>query len=115
MVGGDEAPGAAVEKITRDRHCQGRSFFRVGGRAQLIEQHQGGRIRQLRDALQVGDVGGEGREVLLDRLGIADIGQKRVERGNTASVAGTGIPAWAIMPSNPVVLSATVLPPVLGR
>ncbi len=36
------------------------------------------------------------------------------KRGNTASPAGTGIPAWAIMPSSPAVLSATVLPPVLG-
>ena len=36
------------------------------------------------------------------------------KRGKTASAAGTGIPAWAIMPSSPVVLSATVLPPVLG-
>ena len=34
--------------------------------------------------------------------------------GKTASVAGTGIAAWAIMPSSPVVLRATVLPPVLG-
>ena len=36
------------------------------------------------------------------------------QSGKTASAAGTGIPAWAIIPSSPVVLSATVLPPVLG-
>jgi hypothetical protein len=37
-----------------------------------------------------------------------------VKTGKLAAAAGTGRPAWAIMASSAVVLSVTVLPPVLG-
>ena len=72
----------AVQEISGDGHRQGCAFFGVGGRTQLIEQHQGRLIRQLRDAFQIGDVGGEGREVLLDRLRVADVGQKSMKERN---------------------------------
>ena len=37
-----------------------------------------------------------------------------VKTGKLAAAAGTGRPAWAIIASRAVVLSVTVLPPVLG-
>ncbi len=37
-----------------------------------------------------------------------------VKTGRLAAAAGTGRPAWAIIASRAVVLSVTVLPPVLG-
>ncbi len=40
--------------------------------------------------------------------------RKAVKTGKLAAVAGMGKPAWAIMASKAVVLSVTVLPPVLG-
>jgi len=43
-----------------------------------------------------------------------NIGQHLIEYRELGFFAGTGMPACAINDSNPAVLSATVLPPVLG-
>jgi hypothetical protein len=76
---GDETPRTALQKIISDRHCQRGAFFRVGRRAQLIQQNQRRRIRQLRDTLKVGDMSGKGGQVLFNRLRIPNVGQKRIE------------------------------------
>ena len=70
--------------------------------------------RRVRDEINIGDVSGERREVLLDGLVVADVGQHRVEQRQSARSAGTGIPDCAISASSPTVFRATVLPPVLG-
>ena len=36
----DDAPGAAFQKVLGDRDGKRRSFFRIGRRSQLIQQHQ---------------------------------------------------------------------------
>ena len=62
-----------------DRHGQCRAFFRIGGGAQLVEDHERSRSRRPRDEVDIGDVRGKSRKVLLDRLVVADIGQHGVE------------------------------------
>jgi hypothetical protein len=62
------------------------ALFRIGGRAQLVEQHQRLRGGMVRDEIDVGDVRGKRRQVLLDRLVIADVGKDRVEDGQLGAV-----------------------------
>ena len=74
VVRGDQRPGARIEKVLRHGNRQRRPLFRIGGRAQLIQQHKRTRIRQPRKTVEVDDVRGESRERLFDRLRIADVG-----------------------------------------
>ena len=50
-----------------------------GAGAQLVEQHQGIPVRPLQDAHGVGHVRGEGGQVLLDALLIADVREDLAE------------------------------------
>ena len=77
-------------------------------------KHQRVRCRSARDEVDVGDVGGERREILLDRLVVADVREHGIEHGNSARSAGTGMPDCAIRASRPTVFRVTVLPPVFG-
>ena len=75
VVGRDQAPGLPPEQVAGGRDRKGRSLFRVRRRAQLVQKHQRRAIRQARDAIQIDDVRREGREVVLNRLRIADVGE----------------------------------------
>ena len=46
--------------------------------------------RGARDEIDVGDVRGEGREILLDGLIVADVGEDGVEDGKLGAVGGDG-------------------------
>ena len=62
----------------------------IGGRAQFIQQHQRVRRRGARDEIDVGDVGGESRKILLDGLIVADIGQHRIKHRQLGAIRGDG-------------------------
>src|SRR5581483_11917888 len=68
------------------------------------EQHQRVLAHVVRDEVDVGDVRREGRQALLDRLIVADVGEDGVEDGKFGAISA----------SRPMVFRATVLPPVLG-
>ena len=109
----DHAP--AVEKVAGNGHGQRRAFFGIGGGAKLVEQHQRARVGEAREPIEVGDVRGEGGERGLDRLRVADVGQKRREDRKAGRCRRErAMPACAIIASSAVVFSVTVLPPVLG-
>ncbi len=64
----------------------------IGGRAEFVEQDQGLRGRSARYEINVGDVCGEGRKVLLDGLIVANVGQHRVKYGQLRAVGWDGNP-----------------------
>ena len=75
----------AAEEVG-DGDGQRRAFFGIGGRAQLVEQHQRMRGGVVRDEIDVGDVRGKRRQVLLDGLVVADVGEDGVEDGQLGAV-----------------------------
>jgi hypothetical protein len=77
----DQRPRARLEKMMRHGHGQRRTLFRIGGGAQLVEQHERARIGEPREPVKIGDVRGEGGERRFDRLRIADVGEERSEHG----------------------------------
>ena len=66
-------------EVIGDGDCEGRTFFRIGGGAQLVEQYQRLWRGGARNEINVGDVRRKCREILLDGLVIANIGQNRIE------------------------------------
>ena len=89
-MGGDERPGAAAEKVTGDGDGEGRAFFGIGGRAKLVEEDERVGAGLAGDAIDVGDMGGEGREIALDGLSVADVGVDGVENGQAGLGGGDG-------------------------
>ncbi len=79
VVGGDDAEARRAPEVVGNGHGQRRALFGIGRRTQLVEQHQRMRGRLVRDEIDVGDVRRKGREVLLDRLVVADVGEHRIE------------------------------------
>ena len=63
--------------ITDDR--QGRTLFGIGRRAEFIEQDKRVGSRDRGDAVEVDDMRGKGREVLLNRLRVANVGKEFVK------------------------------------
>ena len=90
VVRGDERPRAGGQEVAGDGHGQRRAFFGIGGGAQFVEQHQRARIGQPREPVEIGDVRGEGGERGLDRLRVADVGQKRGEDRKAGCRGGHG-------------------------
>ena len=114
-MGGGEREGAARAEGVEHHDAKRAAFFRIGGAAQLVDQHQRIAASPLPASIaDRQDVRGERAEAFLQRLMVADVGQHLVEQRKLGFRAGTGNPAWVINASSPTVLSATVLPPVLG-
>ena len=78
-MSGDDADGADLAEMFGDGYSQGRAFRRVGSGAEFVQQHQRLGRRRAGDEIDVGDVRGERREVLLDGLVIADVGEHGIE------------------------------------
>ena len=89
-MSGDHRDAADAPEMLGNGDRQRRSFFRIGGRAQFIQQHQRVCRRGARDEVDIGDVGGERRKILLDGLVVADIGQHRIEHRQLGAVRGDG-------------------------
>ena len=79
---------ADLPKVSGNRDGERGAFFGIGGRAQFIEQHERLRSCSARNEIDVGDVGGESRKILLDRLIVADIGEHGVEDRQLGAVGG---------------------------
>ena len=82
------APARA--EVFDDRDAERAAFFGIGGRAELVEQDQRIGRDVERHLADVGDVRGEGAEVLLDRLVVADIGQHLLEERKLGLGGGHG-------------------------
>ena len=90
VVGGDEAPGAGVEEVFGDGDGEGGTLFGVGGGAEFVEEDEGGGAGEVRDAVEIDDVGGERGEVLFDGLGVADVGEHAGEEREDSLFGGDG-------------------------
>ena len=62
----------------------------IRGRAQFVQQDQRSRCRRARNEVDIGDVGGKRRKILLDRLVVADIGQHGIEDRQLGAIRGNG-------------------------
>ena len=87
---------ARMAESVRDGDGEGGAFFGIGGRAELVEQHQGAgsASREMRSRLTMWAEKLE--RLLLDGLRVADVGVDGSEEREVAASAGTGMPAWAI-------------------
>ena len=88
VVRGDYRDASDPPEMLGDGDRQCRAFFGIGGRAQFVQQHQRVCRRGARDEVDVGDVSGEGRKILLDGLVVADIGQHGIEHRQLGAVGG---------------------------
>ena len=77
---------AASPEVVGNGHRQRGAFFGIGGGTQLVEQNQRMRGRLVRDEIDVGDVRRKGREILLDGLVIANVGEHRIEDGQLGAL-----------------------------
>ena len=87
-MGRGQRERAGAAEVVQDRHAQRAAFFRVGGPAQLVQQHQrigsdlGSHVANPRDVRR------EGAQALLDRLVVAHVGQHLVEERELRLRAG---------------------------
>jgi hypothetical protein len=88
VMRGDERPGTGCQKMAGDGDGERRAFFGIGGGAKLVKQDQRLIVSEARETVEVGDVRGKGGEFRLDRLRIADVGQKRCEDGEAGCGGG---------------------------
>ena len=72
-MGGRRRAGLDFEQRVQDHLSQRRAFCGVGARAQLVEQHQVPGRHLVHDGYDVGHVGGEGGQALLDGLLVANV------------------------------------------
>ena len=84
----DHASGFA--KMLGDGNRQRSAFFGIGRGTQFVEQHQRIRSCSARDEVDVRDVRGKRREILLDRLIVADVGENGVENRHVGAIRGNG-------------------------
>ena len=102
VVRGDQRPRARRQKVAGNGHGQRGAFFGIGGGAELVEQHQRARAGEAREPVEVGDVRGEGGELRLNGLRVADVGQKRGEDRESwlpwRERAGRPGPSWPAAP-----------------
>ena len=89
-MGGDYAHASQLAEVLGYGDGQGGAFFGIGGGAEFVEQDQRVGGGGAGDEVDVGDVGGEGREILLDGLIVADVGEDRVEDGVRRGRRGRG-------------------------
>ena len=90
VVGGDERPCAGGEEVCGDGDGERGAFFRIGGGAELVEKDERMSVGEAREAIEVEDVSGEGGELGLDGLGIADVGEECGEDGEAGGGSGDG-------------------------
>ena len=91
------------------------AFRRVCARSQLVEKHEGAGSGPFQQVDDVSHVAAEGGERLLDALLVADVGEHFFEDRQAAVRIDRYRQAdCAIRASRPIVLRATVLPPVFG-
>ena len=90
VMRGDHGHAANAAEVDGDGDRQRRAFFGIGGRAEFIEQHQRLRGRRARNEIDVGDVRGKCRKILLDRLIVADVGEHGIEDRHLGAIGGDG-------------------------
>ena len=90
QVRGDQREGAGRAEVLHERDAERAALFGIGGGAEFVEQHQRIRRDVQRHLADVGDVRGEGAEVFLDRLVVADIGQHLLEERELGLGGGHG-------------------------
>ena len=90
VMRGDDGQAADAAEMSSDGDGESGAFFGIGGGAEFIEQDQRLRRRGAGDEIDVGDVRGEGGEILLDRLIVADVGEHGVEDREFGAVGGDG-------------------------
>ena len=66
--------------------CQRSALGRIGSGAQLIKETEGIAVRLLQDGNNVGHVGGEGTEALLNTLLVSDVGKHLFKDSQLRSV-----------------------------
>ena len=71
-----------------DGYGESGAFFGIGGGTQFVEQDQRVLGCGTGDEVDVGDVGGERGEILLDGLIVADVGEDGIEDGQVGAVSG---------------------------
>ena len=87
---GDDGHAADLAEMAGDRDGEGGAFFGIGGGAEFVEQDERMRGGGARNEIDVGDVRGKCREILFDRLVVADVGEHGVENGQLGAVGGDG-------------------------
>ena len=93
VVGGGGDHGPLLPGVLDDGDGQSRALGGVGARAQLVKEDEGVLVALGEDADDVGHVGGEGGEILLNALLVADIGQNVAEHRQAAAVGGGDVQA----------------------
>ena len=73
-----------------DRDGERGAFFRVGGGAEFVEKDERVCIGKTREAIEIDDVRGEGGELGLDGLRVADVGEECGEDGKAGGGCGNG-------------------------
>ncbi len=90
MVGRDHDHASGFAKVLGDGNGECGAFFGIGRGTQFVEQHQGIRGRRARDEVDVRDMRGKRREILLDRLIVADVGENGVENRQVGAIRRDG-------------------------
>ena len=81
---------ARAAEVLDDRDAEGAALGRVGAGADLVEEHERGPREVARHLDDRGEVRGEGRQVLRDRLLVADVGEDAAEDRQPAARAPPG-------------------------
>ena len=89
VVGGGDGGGSlSCEGAGEDGHGQGGSLGGIRAGPQLVKEHQGTAVRLLPEGHNVGHMGGEGTEALLNALLIPDIREHLMEQGQPGVLPG---------------------------
>ena len=81
VVGRDDAVAPLLQQAFENRLGNRPADDRLGARPELVDQHQGPRRGSGKHVLHVEQVGGVGREVVVDRLLVADVDAEALEDG----------------------------------
>ena len=88
-VGGEDEERSAREEVGEHADGERRALDRVGAGAGLVQQHQRRRAVTVRAiAARLAGVRGEGGEVALDRLLVADVGETASKQRQARAVGG---------------------------
>ena len=77
-----DAAAAAAQQFGQDRLCQRLPLVGVRSAAELVDEREALRVGAGKNADNIADMGGERRQILLDRLRVADIAEDRRKDGN---------------------------------
>ena len=114
MVRGCERQRAPRAKFLEQRDSKRGTFFRRRAGAHFVDENQRALGGHLEHRFQIQHVRGKRREVRRDGLLVADIRQHMVENRQFGAFGRHGNRGLRRKRGEPVVLSATVLPPVFG-